>query len=134
MIKILGVEFDLDTMDLDVSETLERELNQVPELLSNINEHATRSEMIRETVTIVSNCFDNIFGVGSSEAIFKGKKNVRLAMKAFEELALGIRKLDEEAGKELDEATKKYSPNRAARRNPNHKKSNNYKKKNYSKK
>ncbi|MEF9991330.1 MAG: DUF6673 family protein [Peptostreptococcaceae bacterium] len=126
MIKILGEEFELDTMDLDVSETIEKAMEKVPERLNQMNSNVTRSEAIKETVTIVSECFDTILGEGASEKIFKGKRNLKLAMNAFEELALGIQKEDENVEKEFDESIKKYSPNRVARRHPNHKKKNNY--------
>lgn len=126
MIKILGEEFELDTMDLDVSETIEKAMGKVPEKLNQMNSNVTRSEAIKETVTIVSECFDTILGEGASKKIFKGKRNLKLAMNAFEELAIGIQKEDENVEKEFDESIKKYSPNRVARRHPNHKKKNNY--------
>lgn len=124
MIKILGEEFELDTMDLDVSETIEKAMGKVPEKLNQMNSNVTRSEAIKETVTIVSECFDTILGEGASKKIFKGKRNLKLAMNAFEELAIGIQKEDENVEKEFDESIKKYSPNRVARRHPNHKKKN----------
>ena len=95
MIKILGEEFELDTMDLDVSETIEKEMKKVPEKLNKLSNNVTRIEAIRETVIIVSECMDNILGKSASERIFKGKRNLKLAMKAFEELAIGISKEDE---------------------------------------
>lgn len=126
MIKILSEEFELDTMDLDVSEKIEKEMNRVPERLNNINGNVTRSQAIRETVTIVSDCFNGILGEGASKKIFKGKVNLKLAMKAFEELAIGIREEDSEVEKELDASIKKYSPNRVNRRHPNHQNKKNY--------
>ena len=120
MIKILGEEFELDTMDLDVSETIEKELKKVPEKLNRLNNNVTRIEAIRETVIIVSECMDNILGKGASERIFKGKRNLKLAMKAFEELAIGISKEDENVEKEFQQSINKYSSNRVAKRYSNH--------------
>lgn len=126
MIKILSEEFELDTMDLDVSEKIEKEMNRVVERLNNVNDNVSRSQAIRETVIIVSDCFNNILGEGTSEKIFKCKVNLKLAMKAFEELAIGIREEDAEVEKELDASIKKYSPNRVNRRHTNHQNKKNY--------
>lgn len=128
MIKILNEEFELDTMDLDVSEKIEKEMNRVVARLNNVNDNVTRSQAIRETVTIVFDCFNNILGEGTSEKIFKGKVHLKLAMKAFEELSIGIREEDAAVEKELDASIKKYSPNRVNRRHPNHQNKKNYNK------
>ncbi|MDU1453149.1 MAG: DUF6673 family protein [Paeniclostridium sordellii] len=133
MIKILGEEFELDTMDLDVSETIEKEMKKVPEKLNKLSNNVTRIEAIRETVIIVSECMDNILGKGASERIFKGKRNLKLAMKAFEELAIGISKEDENVEKEFQQSINKYSSNRVAKRHPNHQNKKIYNKK-YNKK
>lgn len=133
MIKILGEEFELDTMDLDVSETIEKEMKKVPERLNKLSNNVTRIEAIRETVTIVSECMDNILCKGASERIFKGKRNLKLAMKAFEELAIGISKEDENVEKEFQQSINKYSSNRIAKRHSNHQNKKAYNK-NYNKK
>lgn len=133
MIKILGEEFELDTMDLDVSETIEKEMKKVPEKLNKLSNNVTRIGAIRETVIIVSECMDNILGKGASEKIFKGKRNLKLAMKAFEELAIGISKEDENVEKEFQQSINKYSSNRVTRRHSNHQNKKIYNKK-YNKK
>lgn len=133
MIKILGEQFELDTMDLDVSETIEKEMKKVPEKLNKLSNNVTRIEAIRETVIIVSECMDNILGKSASERIFKGKRNLKLAMKAFEELAIGISKEDENVEKEFQQSINKYSSNRVAKRHTNHQNKKIYNK-NYNKK
>lgn len=133
MIKILGEEFELDTMDLDVSETIEKEMKKVPGKLNKLSNNVTRIEAIKETVIIVSECMDNILGKGASERIFKGKRNLKLAMKAFEELAIGISKEDENVEKEFQQSINKYSSNRVAKRHLNHQNKKIYNKK-YNKK
>lgn len=133
MIKILGEEFELDTMDLDVSETIEKEMKKVPEKLNKLSNNVTRIKAIRETVIIVSECMDNILGKDASERIFKGKRNLKLAMKAFEELAIGISKEDENVEKEFQQSINKYSLNRVAKRHSNHQNKKTYNK-NYNKK
>lgn len=116
MIKVNGVQFELDTMDLEISEKIEQQLTEVPKKLSNV-EQSTRAEGIKETCNVVSNCFDEILGKGAAEKIFKGKKNFRLALKCFEQFVDEIKREDMNMGNELNNMTKKYSPNRVARRN-----------------
>ena len=57
--------------------------------------------------------FDNIFGEGTSEKVFKNKRDLLISMKAFEDLCMNYK----ESQNAINDIFKKYSPNRAARRN-----------------
>ncbi len=73
--KINGVEFELDTMDLEVSEKIDKELEKAKDIFNNIEKLVTsRSGAIKLVVDTTFNFFDNIFGKDASEKIFKGKK------------------------------------------------------------
>lgn len=117
MIKINGVEFEFDAFDAEDVEKAEKEMKKVHVSLKSAPRNLDRIGLIKYTVKSVGECFDNIFGSGSAEKIFKGKTNMKLAMKYFEELTIGIRAQDKEFEKEMDATIQKYSPNRAARRN-----------------
>lgn len=122
--KINGVEFEFDAYDLEDVEKAQKEMNKVVAALKNPPRNFNRIEGIKYTVKIVSDCLDNIFGKGSAEKVFKGKTNMKLALKAFEEITIGMQEQDSEFKKEIEATREKYSPNRAERRNNRYNKKN----------
>ncbi|HFD2048994.1 TPA: DUF6673 family protein [Clostridium perfringens] len=122
--KINGVEFKFDAYDLEDVEKAQKEMNKVVAALKNPPRNFNRIEGIKYTVKIVSDCLDNIFGKGSAEKVFKGKTNMKLALKAFEEITIGMQEQDSEFKKEIEATREKYSPNRAERRNNRYNKKN----------
>lgn len=114
MLKICGQELELDLFDADVMEIYEKSLDKVVERSKEAKKHTelSNAEGIRETCGIVKDFFDEIFGEGTSEKLFKGKDNLLVCMDAF-----GI--VSSEAGKMKGQATaltNKYNMNRAQRR------------------
>ncbi|EIF6155417.1 hypothetical protein QDR07_13030 [Clostridium perfringens] len=124
MIKINGIKFEFDAYDLEDVEKAQKEMNKVVAALKNPPRNFNRIEGIKYTVKIVSDCLDNIFGKGSAEKVFKGKTNMKLALKAFEEITIGMQEQDSEFKKEIEATREKYSPNRAERRNNRYNKKN----------
>ncbi|MGU8438969.1 DUF6673 family protein [Clostridium perfringens] len=122
--KINGVEFKFDAYDLEDVEKAQKEMNKVVAALKNPPRNFNRIEGIKYTVKIVSDCLDNIFGKCSAEKVFKGKTNMKLALKAFEEITIGMQEQDSEFKKEIEATREKYSPNRAERRNNRYNKKN----------
>lgn len=115
MIKVNGIEFNVDTMDLDVAEKIEKEMNLVIKKIKNTKVES-RTEGIKEIYNTVANCFNNVLGKGAADKIFKGKKNLLLALNCFEEFANSIKESDIQTGNELENMKNRYSPNRAKRR------------------
>lgn len=131
MLKINGVEFEIDINDLDVSEKIEEQMNLVLEKIHNANPK-TRTEGIKEVYNVVANCFNKVLGKGAADKIFKGKKNMMFSLKCFEEFATTMQEADINTGKELEKMKNKYSPNRAQRRDNNsHNNNNSNRKKKY---
>ncbi|MGM8240110.1 DUF6673 family protein (plasmid) [Clostridium perfringens] len=124
MIKINGIKFEFDAYDLEDVEKAQKEMNKVVAALKNPPRNFNRIEGIKYTVKIVRDCLDNIFGKGSAEKVFKGKTNMKLALKAFEEITIGMQEQDSEFKKEIEATREKYSPNRAERRNNRYNKKN----------
>lgn len=122
--KINGIEFEFDAYDLEDAEKAQKEMNKVVAALKNPPRNFNRIEGIKYTVKIVGDCLDNIFGKGSAEKVFKGKTNMKLALKAFEEITIGMQEQDSEFKKEIEATREKYSPNRAERRNNRYNKKN----------
>lgn len=114
MLKICGQELELDLFDADTMEIYEKSLNKVVERSKESAKHTelSNAESIRKTCGIVKDFFDEVFGDGTAEKLFKGKNNLAICMDAF-----GI--VSSEAGKmkgQVNAITNKYNMNRAQRR------------------
>ena len=124
--KILGKEIEFDFFDAKQMEVYEKESEiaqkEIQTIISNLKQ-MKQSELINKTCETIEKCFNNVFGEGSSDKIFEGKRNFRLCIKAFKDL-LAARKeqeneIDTEVAdfeKELKEINSDYKPNRATRR------------------
>lgn len=114
MLKICGQELELDLFDADTMEIYEKSLNKVVKRSKEAAKHTelSNAEGIRETCGIVKDFFDEVFGDGTAEKLFKGKNNLAICMDAFGAVS-------SEAGKmkgQVNAITNKYNMNRAQRR------------------
>ena len=110
--KIRGIEVNFDFFDADDIEKFENEARKVAEVSKEKVVNMSPADVIRRECTIIENFFDNVFGEGISEKMFKGKKNLEEHMKAFEDIVKA--KLDKQ--KELQNTFNRYQPNREQRR------------------
>lgn len=111
--KILNIEVDFDFLDADDIERFENEARKVKEESeSKSKEEMSYSQAIREECNIIDNFFDNVFGQGISEQLFKGKKNLNEHIKAFEDIV--NQKNEQQKG--LEHTLGRYQPNREQRR------------------
>lgn len=111
--KIRDVEVNFDFLDADDVERFEREAQKVKEE-SNEKEkiEISYAEAIRQECNIIENFFDNVFGKGISDKMFKGKKNLNEHIKAFEDIV--NEKISQQRG--LENTLDRYQPNREQRR------------------
>lgn len=122
--KILDKEIEFDFFDAEQMEKWDKYSEEVKNTISKIDfKNAKQSEFIRKFCTVIENCFDNIFGEGTSKEIFKGKQNFRLCVLAYKDLVNARKQQDNEIVEEikgleneLKEINDEYRPNRATRR------------------
>lgn len=122
--KILDKEIEFDFFDAEQMEKWDKYSEEVKNAISKIDfKNAKQSEFIRKFCTIIENCFDNIFGEGTSKEIFKGKQNFRLCVLAYKDLVNARKQQDKEIVEEikgleneLKEINDEYRSNRATRR------------------
>ena len=73
--KIKGIEVDFNFLDADDIERFEKEAEEVKKQCEiKGKQEMSLAECIREECKIINNFFDNVFGNGISEKIFKGKR------------------------------------------------------------
>lgn len=111
---ILGIELEFDFFDADQLEIYERENQKVAEDIKEPTQYEGKStaDAFRIQCRIVDRFFDNVFGPGTANKLFKGKSNIRDHMEAFGIMASEARRSRDE----FDALEEKYSPNRAERR------------------
>ena len=122
--KILDKEIEFDFFDAEQMERYEKESEIAQKELNSIDINKMKqSELINKTCKTKEKCFDNVFGEGTSKKIFEDKRNFRLCVKAFKDLAKAKKEQVNEIGdeikdfqKELQEINAEYKPNRATRR------------------
>ena len=122
--KILDKEIDFDFFDAQQMEKYEKEADIAQDELSKIDLNKMKqSEFINKVCEIIEKCFENVFGEGTSEKLFEGKRNFRLCVKAFSDLVKArkeqVSEIDNEVKdfqKELQEMNGEYKTNRAMRR------------------
>ena len=111
--KIRNIEVDFDFLDADDVERFENEAKRVKEECDlKSKQEMTYAEVIREECNIIERFFDNVFGKGISEKMFKGKKNLNDHVKAFEDII--NQKNEQQRG--LQNTLDRYQPNREQRR------------------
>ncbi len=109
--KICGTELELDIFDVETVERYESALEKMSERAKGIKCEKA-SESIREQCQLVFDCFDDIFGQGTAERLFQGKRNLVTCLRAFEEM---VDQVGEQKAT-LDELVNRYSPERLQRR------------------
>ena len=107
--KILDTEIEFDFLDAKQVEKFEEEAKKVKEKCKNSKmKKLSLSEALKEECKIVDDFFDNMFGKGTSQKIFKGKMNLREHIKAFEDIVNEKIKSQED----LQRTFEKYMPRR----------------------
>lgn len=111
--KIREIEVNFDFLDADDVERFEKEAKRVKEECEiKGKEEMSYSEAIRQECNIIDSFFDNVFGEGIAEKLFKGKKNLNEHIKVFEDII--NEKIQQQKG--LQSALDRYQPNREQRR------------------
>ena len=82
-INVLGVELELDIYDVDVYEKLEKEVAEVKRKTDETEQEENNAKKLRRHCAIVKEFFDNVFGPGTSEKVFKGKDNIKDCTDAY---------------------------------------------------
>ena len=85
---INGVELEeLNALDYEISQKVEKELERAQGIHAKIT-NLKNSEGIKVICDTINEIFDNIFGEGTSEKVFKNKRDLLISMKAFGDLCM----------------------------------------------
>ena len=122
--KLKDIEVDFSFTDADCIERLENAAKKVKEKSElKDKEEKSLSEAIREECKIIDEFFDEVFGEGISEKIFKGKKDLQEHMELFTDIMnakIETTKATQNLYDSLENKAK-YMPNRETRRHNKYK-------------
>ncbi len=112
--KIKNIEVNFDFFDADDAERFENAAKVVvKQCEEKKQENLSYSEAIRQECIVIEDFFDKVFGEGTSQKLFEGKKNLVEHIKTFEDIV----KAKQEKRKDLQNTFDRYMPNREQRRN-----------------
>ncbi len=112
-IKVLNTEMDIDFLDADVLEKIEKGCEKVvEESKKNRMIKMKMSEAIKKECEVIRNFLDFVFGEGIAQKIFGNRYSLTEALEVFEVITNERMKQSET----LEKMNKKYSVNRAQRR------------------
>lgn len=117
--KLKDIEVDFSFTDADCMERLENAAKKVKEKSElKDKEEKSLSETIREECKIIDEFFDEVFGEGISEKIFKSKKDLQDHMEVFTDIINAKIATTKDTQNLYDtlENRAKYMPNRETRR------------------
>ena len=109
--KINGVELEINFLDADFMEKIEnccRKVSEKTEKAKTELKDLTLSQQIKEECKIIKDFFDEVFGEGTSDKVFKGKNDLMLCLSAFQDLVNAKAKMQNE----MNSLFAKYSPDR----------------------
>lgn len=120
--KINGLELELDLEDADVFEKTMKTFEQMDEDGRNIDKTGKMPEFIKRYCDIYYNAFDRIFGEGTGEKIFSGKKNMRNCDEVWDSFLGFMQVAVKKANARRLQLSGKYMPNRDQNREQRRKK------------
>ena len=117
--KLKDIEVEFSFTDADCLERLENATKKIKEKAeAGQKKELSLSESIRKECAILDEFFDEVFGKGISEKIFKGKKDIQEYMELFMDIMnekIEMTKVTQNLYDDLEQKSR-YSPNREARR------------------
>lgn len=113
-----GVEIqDIDVLDLDIRERVEKARKKVANKSANSSNYkGTDIEKAKTMCDDVSNFVDEIYGEGIANKVFKGRYNLKIAIEVFETIIDEIHRQDQEFEDYSVKVKAKYKPKQQAKK------------------
>lgn len=110
------VELEIDMEDYDFLQKYEKAFDVMGVKEEELKKTGTRSGIVKEYCDMFYRLFDDIFGDGTGEKLFSGKRNVRVCEECYTDFIAECQKGVLEANKRKNAMMSKFKPNRAQRR------------------
>lgn len=110
------VELEIDMEDYDFLQKYEKAFETMGIKEEELKKIGTQSEIVKEYCDMFYRLFDDIFGLGTGDKLFSGKRNVRLCEECYMDFISECQKGVLDANKRKNAMMNKFKPNRAQRR------------------
>ena len=110
------VELEIDMEDYDFLRKYEKAFDAMGIVEEKLKKIGAQSEIVKEYCDMFYRLFDDIFGPGTGDKLFSGKKNVRICEECYDDFISECKKSVLEANKRKNAMMSKFKPDRAARR------------------
>lgn len=114
--KINGLGLELDLEDADVFEKVMKSFEQMDEDAKSLGKVGSMPDFIRGYCNIHHKFYDRVFGDGTGERIFGGKKNTRICDEVYDNFLSFMQAAVKKANARRFEMSNKYAPNRGKRK------------------
>lgn len=114
--KINGLGLELDLEDADVFEKVMKSFEQMDEDAKSLDKVGSVPDFIRGYCNIHHKFYDRVFGDGTGERIFGGKKNTRICDEVYDNFLSFMQAAVKKANARRFEMSNKYAPNRGKRK------------------
>lgn len=120
--KINGLELELDLEDADVFEKTTKAFEQMDEDGKKIDKVGSMPEFIKQYCDVHYKVYDRIFGEGTGEKIFNGKRNARICDEVWDDFLAFMQASVKKSNERRFQLNNKYMPNMEQKRNQSRKK------------
>lgn len=103
-----GVNLEVEMEDADFVDKYEAAFNKLEETEKKLLKVGTKSEIVRGYCDMFYALFDDLYGPGTSEKLFVGKRNAKLCDEAYGAFLDAVKADVEEAGKARISHIQKY--------------------------
>lgn len=114
--KINGLELELDLEDADIFEKVMKSFEQMDADANSLDKVGNMPDFIRGYCNVHYKFYDRVFGDGTGEKIFGGKKNIRICDEVYDNFLNFMQTAVKKANARRFEISNKYAPNREQRR------------------
>lgn len=110
------VELEIDMEDADFLEKYEKAFDVMGIQEEKLQKTGSQSTIVKEYCNMFYRLFDDIFGEGTGDKLFEGKRNTRICEECYDSFIVECKRCVQDANKRRTSMLNKYSPNRAQRR------------------
>ena len=105
-----GVTLEVDLQDADFAESYEKAFARMEESEKELQKVGVNSEMIRGYCNLFYQLFDDIYGDGTGEKLFAGKKNARMCDEAYRNFIAAAQKDADDARNQRMSFMSRFTP------------------------
>lgn len=111
-----NVELEIDMDDYDFAQKFTKAFDELGGKEKELEKVGSLSDIVKDYCEMFYQLFDAIFGPGTGEKLFNGKRNARICEECYDSFLTECNKQVQESNRRKNAIKNKFKPNRAQRR------------------